>query len=96
MSFQDARRAIESRFADNWTATTADRIKWENTPFEQPNSGTWVALTIMTGDAAIAGIATTPLNRYVAIIQIDIYAAENTGTDASWALVDSISTIFRH
>ena len=96
MSFQDTRRAIESRFSANWTATAANRIKWENTPFEQPASGTWVALTIMPGDAAIAGIAATPLNRYAGMIQVDIYAPENSGTDASWALVDSVSTIFRH
>lgn len=96
MSFQDTRRAIESRFANNWTATTTDRIKYENVPFEQPTSGTWVALTILTGAAGIAGISTTPLNRYAGLIQVDIFAAEKTGSDASWALADSVSTIFRH
>lgn len=96
MSFQDERVAIEAQFANNWTGTTADRIKWENQKFEQPKSGSWVALTIRNGEARQASVNSRPLNRYPGIIQIDVYVPEESGTDTARSLADSAASIFRN
>lgn len=96
MSFQNERSAIEARFADNWTGTSADRVKYENLPFNQPKSGAWVALTIRDGMAQQASISSRPLNRYPGIIVVDIFVAENTGTDEARRLADLAADIFRN
>lgn len=96
MSFQDERSAIEKRFADNWTGTTAAKVRYENAPFNQPKTGAWVALTIRDGIAQQASISSQPLNRYPGIVVIDIFVPENTGTDEARRLAELAAAIFRN
>lgn len=97
MSFEDERNAIESRFAANFTALAANRIKWENATFKEPNNGSWVALTILSGDAQQIDLGSpNALHRYVGIIQIDVFVPPDTGTAGARALADDIEPIFRN
>ena len=70
MSFADERRAIESRFADNFTALP---IKYQNASFNPPANAAWVALTIIPGEGRQASIGGSPLYRYVGVIQVDMH-----------------------
>jgi hypothetical protein len=97
MSFADERAAIAGRFSSNWSGTTADRIRWENQKFRQPESGAWVSLSIRNGEARVAGIsANDPLNRYLGIIIVDVFVPEDTGTDTARTLADAAAAIFRN
>jgi len=93
MSFEDERRAIEGRFAANFTALA---IKWENQPFDIVNDTAYVALTILTGAGHQASLGgASALQRYAGVIQIDIYVPEDTGTKVAKQHADTIESIFR-
>lgn len=94
--FAAERTAIESRFSDNFSAVTADRIKWENIPFAEPTSGTWVALTILSGDAVARSVgASNVMRRWAGIIQIDVHVPEDTGTATARSAADSAAAVFQ-
>ena len=95
MSFEDERRAIEARFADNFTATP---IKYENVPFDAPDDAAWVALS-MSGTrergAVKMGLKAGEFNRYPGVIRVDIYIPEDTGTAVARQHADTIRAIFK-
>lgn len=94
MSFADERTAIEARFAANFSANP---VKYENVPFDQPDAASWVALTILPGDAIPVSIGTARrVERHSGIIQIDVYTVEDGGTKAARTLADSVAGVFRN
>ena len=93
MSFADERRAIEARFASNFSALT---VKYENQRFTPPKTEPWVALTILPGQGRQASIGSAPLNRYPGVIQVDIHVPENSGTQTARTHADTIEAIFRN
>lgn len=93
MSFEHERVAIEGRFAANYTATP---IKYANKKFEPPKTTAWVALTILTGIGRQASLgASNPLHRFTGVIQIDVFAPEDTGTATARGHADTIGDIYR-
>lgn len=93
MSFDHERRAIENRFAANYSATG---VKYENVPFDQPDNSSWVAITVLSGEGQTASIGTgsSQLKRFSGIIQMDVYTVEDGGTSGGRQLADTIATIF--
>jgi hypothetical protein len=92
MSFADERRAIEARFAANFSTLP---VAYENVPFAQPASGGFVRLTIRPAGARQASTGSSPLQRYAGLIVADIFVPENTGTATARAHADTVEAIFR-
>jgi hypothetical protein len=92
MSFVEERRAIENRFAANFTALP---VWYENVPFEPPTSGGYVRFTIRNGTGEQASMNQTPLHRYAGVIIADIFVPEHTGTATARTHADAIEAIFR-
>jgi len=92
VSFEDERRAVETRFSGAYSSTP---VKYENAIFDQPNNSSWVALTLLSGGGINASIGTTrPVKRFSGIIQIDIYTPEQGGTKAARDLGDLVAAVF--
>jgi hypothetical protein len=92
LTFELERQAIEERFNTNHTSTP---IQYENVKFEQPDEASWVALTLLPGNANQVSVGTTRhVKRFSGIIQVDIFTVEDTGTKIARDLADSISAIF--
>lgn len=91
MSFEDERRAIEARFAANFSTVP---IRWENVPFTQIKTA-WVALRILRGEGNQASTNSNPLYRYAGVIQVDINVPENVGVAQLNTLADAVEAIFR-
>ena len=96
MSFEDERRAIESRFASNFTTVTADRIAWENRRFKQPDTGTWVRFTVLNGETRNAALSNTILKRTIGVIAVQVFVPELTGTKTAREAADAVATVFQN
>lgn len=93
MSFSDERRAIETRLADNFSALP---IWYENQKFDIPAGTPWVKITILNGAGRQASINSSPLQRYVGVIQIDVFVKQDSGTATARTHADTIEAIFRN
>ena len=91
MSFEDERKAIESRMQANWATTP---IQWENVPFAETQA-IHVKFAVVSGEGSQASLGDSPRYRWPGLISIKIMAPENTGTVVAMQYADSIGTIFR-
>lgn len=93
MSFNDERRAIQSRMNANFTALP---VRYENQPFVRPDATPWVDFQVLRGEGRRASIGITrPLHRYAGVIQATIHVKEDSGTGTTDAHADTIEAIFR-
>lgn len=90
MGWESERKAIESRFATNWTTTP---IKYEGAPFAEQH-GPHVALFIRHGDRSQVSLGTNPTIRSVSVIIVQIFVLRETGTALAKTYADSIAAIF--
>jgi len=92
MSFADERKAIETRFAANFTALP---VQYENQRFAMPATGGWARLTIRNAGAGQISTGSSPLHRYAGVILADVFMPEETGSQAARTHADTIEAIFR-
>lgn len=90
MSFEDARRAIETRLETNWTTTP---IRFENVPFQETMQP-YVALFIRDGQGMQISLGTPALRRWPAVIVVQIFVPQDIGTKLAKTYADSIAAIF--
>lgn len=90
MTFADAQKYIESRFAANWTLTP---IAWQNVEYE-PTAGTaYVEFGVFEADSQVVSIGTL-LYRNPGLISVNIYLPLNRGLQAAKGYGDTVKTIF--
>jgi hypothetical protein len=90
MGWESERKAIESRFATNWTTTP---IKYEGAPFAEQHVP-HVALFIRYGDRSQVSLGNNPTIRSVSVIIVQIFVLRETGTALAKTYADSIAAIF--
>ena len=91
--FQDIRQSIETRLADNWTATD---ISWDNIPYTPLPETPFIRLLINEVDAQQISMANIPCHRIIGIIHILVMVPIGTGTNTARGYVDSLADIFRN
>ena len=91
----DARIAIESRFATNYTSTPIHF--WSaNVPFKPTPGQSYVAISISYGDGRQITLGEIPqVHRYTGIIIVQIFTPEDKGAKASDDIADLVDPIFR-
>jgi hypothetical protein len=85
--------AIYDRFTSQWGATTPLRIP--NRPFKQPPDGPWVALDIISSNGRPICIGQDAPTRWLGILQVTIYAPEDSGPIEALDLADQAGDIFK-
>jgi len=90
MSFEDTRNAIESRLKANWTVTP---IKFQNVPFQE-TAEPYVALFILDGEGSQISLGTPAVRRWPAVIKIQVFVPEDSGTKQARTYADSLGAIF--
>lgn len=96
-TLDEARQAITQRLVNGLAASpfAATKVKYPNQLFDQPQGAMWGAFNILWGDGIQASIGEPSVDRYVGLIQFDIYQPDNSGTKASNDLADFVSKLFR-
>lgn len=90
MSFEDARKAIESRLHTNWTTTP---IKFENVPMKE-TADPYVAVFILEGDGEQISLGTPALRRWTGVIVLQVFVPADTGTKDAKTYADSLAALF--
>ena len=97
MSFAAERAAIETRFAQQWMDGGAPRtpIGWDGQPFDPPESGPSVRLTIVNGQGLNKSMGTPGTNivRHSGVVMIQIFSP-SAGTAPIRELLDHLEPIF--
>ena len=92
MSFESARQDIESYLASNWTST--DICYQGVDPADLfTDLDEFIFVDVAPGPVITRSIADGPQQRYMFIIQIDIYVPINTGTATSNGYADALITL---
>lgn len=93
----EAREAITRRLVNSLAASqfASVRVKYPNQLFDEPQNELWASFNILWGDGVQASIGEPSVDRYVGLIQLDIYQPDNSGTKASNDLADYFSKLFR-
>jgi len=97
-SFDDERKAIESRFATAWAAGAyaAVPVAYENAQFDPPENAPYVVVTIRPADGNQESLGSgTQLSRYLGVILISILVPSNTGQALARNMADAAATMFR-
>lgn len=92
MTHDEARAAIESLFAAQWSATP---IAFQNVGFAPPVDGSpWVRLAIENGGATQASFGGVPRRfRITGSIRTEIHVEAGTGSATAFQLADGIGTL---
>jgi len=94
--FDDERKVLEKRFATLWPTLGNTRIRFENTPFDEPKDDlTWVAFTIVTAEGTQISLNEEALARYTGVVIIQVFQRERTGTGEALRLAGQAADIFR-
>jgi hypothetical protein len=88
--FEDARNAIESRMAANWSTTP---IRYENVPFKE-TADPYVALFIRDGEGIQASLGQVALRRWPGLIVVQVFVLPDTGTKLAKTYAETIGAIF--
>lgn len=98
MGYEFEAQRILSRFAAEWTDNGDELtpIAWPNTPFDPPQSGAWVRITIQPSTSRVASIA-GPYTRFRhdGDVVVEIFAPHGDGTETALMLADRAAAIFR-
>jgi len=90
MSFADERKAIESRFQQNWTGAP---VKYENAPFPD-TADAYVALFVLEGEGEQISLGDAPLRRWAGVIVVQVFVPERSRTNQALVYADSVRAIF--
>ena len=94
--FDQLRQQTEARFQANFTALAANRIKFENQPFTQPNDNEYVALWIRDGEGGNVALGNSLLRRHPGVVIVQVFALAEKGTKLARDHADTIAAIFRN
>lgn len=89
-AFDDERKAIEKRLADNWATTP---IKYENVPFKETKAA-YVALFILRGDGQQASLGSSVLRRWPGLIVVQIFVPAGSGTQMALGYANTVGALF--
>jgi hypothetical protein len=82
--YSEIRQAIETQFKTYWDANGGGvPVKWDNVDFDQPDSGTWVAVSIMFADGKQASIGDRMLEKVRGDFVVQIFSPLGSATDPS-------------
>lgn len=95
MSLATIKEDVETRFVANWSGTTLDKVRFENTPFTPPNTE-WVSLDIVFANSENTAIHCNMDTRVKGFIVIDGYGPPDDGSRGVLNLIDSANTIFEN
>jgi len=94
MSYDQERQDIETYFTTSWGTTT--KIRWDNVKWTEPVADpSWVALTVITDEAAQISLGDNPLYRFPGMVIVQVFVKEGTGTGVANQLADQVVEAFR-
>jgi len=96
--FEIIAKLIETRMQTGWNASSASTvpIRWENTPWKQPATMEWVALTVIPGDGRQESLGASKLERQLGIVTVQVFTPKNTGKRRAMVLADIVGSVFRY
>lgn len=93
-AFLNIVRAVESRFAANFTAVPAANIAFDNVPFDVPTTS-WVRLVVNPGVSEQVAMGATKQFRHSGLITVQVFTPVDKGSQAAFDLADDVSEIWR-
>lgn len=95
MSLATERELIEKHLQTNWATT---RIQWEDVKLTPADGETWVAVTIINGQAAqrSVGAPGTNIVRSAGVLAIRVFVPEGQGSAQFRIIADGLTALFRN
>lgn len=95
--FDPIRKLIEVHFNTEWTAVGGSvPIEWEEVPFNQPASGTWIRVSIRDGQGFQASIGSKRLEKQPGVVMIGVFVPKNDGTGKIRGIADKAGQALRY
>lgn len=89
------RSMVETRFATEWTAEYPNiPIEFDNVPFKQPSTTSWVKFTFLQNPASSKTIGRQMLIRTDGFLQIDVIERKEKGLVAARKMAEYAANIF--
>jgi len=96
MSFETAGNTIRSRFATQFALIQPTvPIHYDNDAGDPPDSGPWVRLTILDGDASQVSLGATRRWRNPGVVTIQVFVEVGIGDGLAREIADDVAAIFR-
>jgi hypothetical protein len=84
MFYSEIRQAIETQFKAYWDTNGAGvPVKWDNVDFDQPDSGIWIATSIMFASGEQSSIGTSALETVRGDFVVQIFSPLGSASDDS-------------
>lgn len=96
MSLATIKQDIETKFVAEWSGTTLDKVRFENTQFTPPQNDYWVSLDTVFANSVNAAIHSGLDTRVNGFIIVDCYGPPDDGSRATLNLIDSVNAIFEN
>ena len=95
VDFEDAQKAIETRFTTQWAAAT--EVAYDNVVYTPGSTVVeWVRLNVLTGISTVASLGgATNLYRSVGVVVVQVFVKEGEGARKALLLADTVAAIFR-
>jgi hypothetical protein len=95
--FEPIRKLVEGQFKTWWDANGGGvPIQWDEVPFNQPASGTWVRFSLIDGQGFQASIGSKILEKQPGVAMIGIFTPKNQGTKPARDLADKAGKALRY
>lgn len=92
--FEDCAKLAEAYLKANWT-DAACPIRFENTPFEQPQTGVWVAFAVLPSLGRRQSLGPSHVERQFGLLSFQFFDKKDAGSRATKKRADAAADIFR-
>lgn len=96
MSYDRVRRTLESKLANEWTATP---IRWPDVPFNPEVTLAYIAPHVLFGDSSQASLnldaASKRMYRSMPVLMIQVFTPELEGAGPALRYIDTLIGMFR-
>lgn len=90
MTLEDALKAIETYFNDNWTDTP---IAWPNVPFTAPD-GSWVRFNVLPDNTDTQEVGENGVGIRRGTVKVQVFTKPNIGSRTGAKLADAAEGLF--
>jgi hypothetical protein len=98
-AFDKQREVLEKWFKDRFVSPTIPApvppVQWENVPFDEPESRTWVRLSIRYGDSFRRTLGANPFRRHLGVVFVQVFVPAKGGSKAARVIADQVADILQ-
>lgn len=95
MTYEQARKEIQSHFATNFTELSSDRLAWDNVAFSIPKDDKpWIRVSVQNNISNYVSVGSLRQIRREGVVSIQVFTVENTETLTASRIVDNIVDVF--